>query len=352
MVGGGVFKITELKLASNGQLTDTSNVFEWTAREYSAPRGPWKFGGEQRSVRTDYPGYDEPTEQILGPNFTPFTIKGIWDDRYMGAGNALTTYQTFEDMCWRGPMVRIEFDTISVIGLIKKWDFEYKRADYIGYEFEVSPHTRAKKPQIAKLNAGPPNPQPFNLAAYSSITNAQTMLYTVPMGWMVGEIWLDAYAILTELATLSVLIETVISGRLFYENQDAGTIDRIMHLFASMRLKARELITLFKSSKSSTVLILTQADKVLTYDAWQRGLCWLVRLIILQCLLAEENLSRSAVPRTSNLYRPAEGESLYAISQKFYGSPDYWRDIMEANGIETTVLLGVELLVIPPRTAA
>jgi nucleoid-associated protein YgaU len=50
---------------------------------------------------------------------------------------------------------------------------------------------------------------------------------------------------------------------------------------------------------------------------------------------------------TRALYRPRAGESLYAISNQFYGTPHQWRQIAEVNGLYGMTLTGEELLTIP-----
>jgi hypothetical protein len=44
-----------------------------------------------------------------------------------------------------------------------------------------------------------------------------------------------------------------------------------------------------------------------------------------------------------------QGESLYAISRKFYGTPHAWRLIYDRNHLTSVTLTGDEILIIPER---
>lgn len=86
--------------------------FEWTPENRALPLGAWELPVVQRSVRHEYPGATEPSEQVLGPAYEPMTLSGVWDDRYMGAGAALEEWRDFEAMVKRGNRVRLSFGPV------------------------------------------------------------------------------------------------------------------------------------------------------------------------------------------------------------------------------------------------
>lgn len=348
---GSTFKITELTRNNAGTFVDTPRQFLWTAKEHSAPHGAWKFAVELRTSREDYPGCPTPSEQVLGWNFKPFTLTGRWDDRYMGAGKALSTYQAFEKLSQSGAMVRVEFEAITVLGLIKNAEFIYKRADYIDYQFEVSPHVRDKSAWQRPAPKGLISPVPFSATSFAIINDMLLLFADLMALSLTLDLYLLILAILQELQRLAMAVELLIQQQL-YEADATEIMRRIINGFASQRLKARELIALMNARRQSADLISQIAADVLTYEVTHRGLAYLGRMLVLNCRDAESQLGRMVVPATSRLYRPHEGESLYAISTRFYGNPYSWRLIATANGLDTLLLTGAELLVIPDNGSA
>src|SRR4051812_21013871 len=106
-----LFTIMEVLVTGDPTLSDVDGErFEWSADKTpptvfngtsgggarAAPTKPWRIGGHQALVRTDYPSAKIPSFQILGPRLKPQTFKGRWDDRYNGAGYAVTEGRRFE----------------------------------------------------------------------------------------------------------------------------------------------------------------------------------------------------------------------------------------------------------------
>jgi len=343
---GATFKITELTRNRNGTFVDTPRKFEWTAKEFSAPRGGWKMPVQLRTVREDYPGSEIPSEQVLGWNFKPFTLQGVWDDRYMGAGKALATWQKFETLSKSGAMVRLEFEAITYLGLITEFDPEYKRADYISYSFTVSPHVRDKSKWQNPAPKGLMSPVPFSNLSFSIVNDMMLLMIDIPAFGLTLDLYALVLALLNELQRMVAAISLLIEQQL-YEADATEIMRRIVNNFASQRLKARELVVMMNARRKADDLISQIATDVLTYEVWHRGLGYLGRLLILNCLDSEDQLGRMVVPAASRLYRPCAGESLYAISTRFYGQPDSWKLIASVNGLDSILLTGAELLVIP-----
>jgi hypothetical protein len=343
---GATFRITELQRSQNGTFVDTPRKFEWTAKERSAPRGTWSQPVELRTVREDYPGCNIPSEQVLGWNFQPFTLTGVWDDRYMGAGKALSTWQAFEKLVQSGAMVRLEFEAITIIGLIKNLKPEYKRADYISYSFEVSPHTRSKTVWQSPAPKGLISPVPFSNQSFAIVNDMMVLMGELGAMSLTLDLYALVLALLNELQRLTMAISLLINQQL-YEADATEIMRRIVNNFASQRLKARELVRMMNARRRADDLISQIATDVLTYEIWHRGLAYLGRTLVLNCFDAEKQIGGMIVPRAAKAYRPCAGESLYAISTRFYGSPYSWKLIATANGIETITLQGDEFLIIP-----
>src|SRR5438445_9385667 len=84
-----------------GQSAGQGVQFTFSEAGRSLPRNDWTVARKIRVKRRDYAGTDIPTEQVLGSNFEPFTLEGVWDNRYNGgttANFAEDTLHAFEEM--------------------------------------------------------------------------------------------------------------------------------------------------------------------------------------------------------------------------------------------------------------
>ena len=350
------FTITELKRAGDGGFVDTPVKFVWTNDKRSAPRGSWKFGVQQRSVREDYPGVEQPVEQILGPNYKEFNLSGVWDDRYNYGGFALETMRAFEKLVQRGSICRLEFETVSINGLIKDINFDYQRAARIGYEFTVSPHFRSAA-GLATGNAGGRKSseafKPVNeyrdvvnaIADAANLTQAQA-----PAIKMSGTSFPAVKARLTELQAATASLQDTVDQRITAPGLTTfESLRRAANALVVIKGTAAGLMTDIAAFKSTNETAFNTAVDILDFDTWRCSLGAYARKLFITGDKGSRELGRRAEPKAIALYRPQLGESLYSISQRFYGTPTQWQLIATRNGLTTMTLQGTELLIIPER---
>lgn len=349
------FTITELQRAGNGRYVDTKVKFTWTNQNYAAPRGSWKFGLEQRTVREDYPGTEEPVEQVLGPNYSPFTLMGVWDDRYGGQGFARDTWQQFEALAQRGSLCRFEFESVSIVGLIKNASFDYKRASLIGYQFEVSPHYRVPGGLTSGTTVRRKPVEGFKpVAEYrdgvnAATTNMESTFSTTPKLFMTGNTASDTKGFLDNLRSATNKLIEAVDQRLDPAVETFEALRRIAGSLAVVKGAAAGLVFHVASMKTSANLAVESAVGVLDFDVWRTDTSRYARWLILNGYQGREELNRRADPKAVALYRPHKGESLYTISQRFYATPTMWRLIATRNGLQSMTLQGTEVLIIPER---
>lgn len=347
------FKITELKRAGEGGYVDTPVSFTWDVDHMSSPRGTWKFGVEMRTVREDYPGADEPVEQVLGSNYKEFSLQGVWDDRYNYPGFALLTQKQFEALTKRGSVCRFEFESLSFNGIIKSAEFDYKRASLIAYTFMVSPHKRTagnftigtvdrKKAAEAFTPVGEYRNQ--------AVVGADFLASLVsPAPSMRGTTDDETKGLIRRIREGVASLVSAVEQR-FDKSQDRYVdVKRTAAALNVVKGTAAEMLFLASSYKSSTALAYEDAKAILDFDCWRTDLTRTARTLGLLGASGSAELARRVDPKTVALYRPRKDESLYAISQRFYGTPTAWRTIASANGLTTITLQGTELLVIPER---
>jgi len=365
-MANGVFVIQELPGTSGRGAPFSGGVeegarFDWTADTTpvdaatggarACPNAPWSIGGELRTVKTWYPGAKRPSEQVLGPSLDDQTFEGKLDDRYNFSGFAVATKRRFEEMVARGNMVRVSYQTEAWEGIITKWSFPYRRSWQIEYSFTLSPHG---KPEHQRLDRSPKTVRtPTQVVGQVSTTVDDTLAAhkLAPTAAMSGAVVDEAG---TQLARLAVS-KDVLGGLLDKVFGKAG-LGRVTGDFGRLAAQVRdlrnisfELLQSLAELRSDVEVVTRTAMSVLNFEAWSRSLRFQSRILMGQSTKAAAELAERDEPSAERIYQPKAGESGYAISQKFYGTPHAWNVIADRNRLRYSTMLGSETLIIPQR---
>lgn len=334
-------------------------VFQWTRGNHAMHKGPIEVPVRLRTVREDMDGVIEPVEQVLGWNYDRQTYAGEWNDKYLGTDNALNTWRAFEAMVKRGRRVRVEFQQQTYVGLIVSFTPKYKRPDYIEYSFDLSVHS---SPSIGTDTPGVITQVPTSPGDAADELDelvAQMNPIHTDVGGVVDETGAPSpkpkFQVKGDVfsrvgAALRALASNVASAKSAVEqgvDNDPRSILRLAQRFQGLASSAAELRGNFGSMRSDTDLGFQHAISVLEFEQWSRGLATDARLTH---RAADDNaraIAKRAKPGKLALYRPHKGENVYAISQRFYGTPFEWRRLLDVNHITTTEFTGIEVLVIP-----
>lgn len=364
----GVFVIQERPDLGGFQPRGGAARFEWDSDHRNAPFQPWPGGVTQRTARTDYTGADSPTEQVLGPNFKPFTLRGQWLDKYnpltsrapgesdasfaaRARGYAIKEWKAFTAMVRRGNMLEFSFKSMTFFGIITDYDWEYRREYDIGYSFTVSVHRRPGADELDAL----PSPSLTRDANTLSkeieqrITARMDILNAAkPSRFMAGDLSPTTEAEYQALKDASTEFNTVVSQRVLQVAADAFlSVRRAVAAGDIVIGRAQSLINTLGGVRSDVDLMYQTALGVLDVETWGRGLAAQGRLVVYDSYNARQQLDEQIEPNAIALYRPFKGESLYSISNRFYNTPHNWRLIKQRNRLGSSALTGTELLVIP-----
>lgn len=333
--------------------------FKFSRDNFSGPRGPQAFGIQLRTSRQDLPGSEEPVEQVLGWNYTPFTVTGVWDDRYAGKGYAEQTRRAFEDMVKRGNLIKYQFEQLSIRGLITAFNVNWKRADMIGYSFTISPHYRYKGESI---KVDPNSTNRVTIDPRTSVAKARQALELLKADQDLASIRANARVqqLLKSSAfsDINSALDTVESGisraeqtvqnEILKPGQDAANaLNRGAQAMNSVKTAISTLLSTSRSIIASADMSTSSLVENLKFESWSRTLSGDASQMALVSDKAQSDLALRAQPKPKRLHRVRQGESLYQISTMYYGTPFHWRDILQANNLSSIVLTGGELLVIP-----
>ena len=347
-------------------------IFEWTNDRTppdaqkgggrAIPRQAWDQGGMLRTIRTDYPGAKTPSEQVLGPNHKPQSFSGRWDDRYNFPTYARAEMRRFEAMVRRGNLVRISFQEISYEALITDWNFSYRRDWQIGYSFTASIHDRADDYDLADRSPDTTKSATESFDEVNDLINAfvadsekqrRTRALEAKMGGTAMDASKAAQA--SMLANRDALADNLdqqelnveeIGGRAFSPYRQLST------KFRAISDDAFGLIDDLIEVRSDVEMTVRTALGILDFEDWSRSLRFQSHVLMGTATQGANEMDERADPDALRVDRPHEGESLYAISRRFYGTPHSWRLIADRNGLTDFELTGEELLIIPESGVA
>lgn len=358
----GTFTLQEIKrVGATRNQTAPGEKFEWTADRTppdtarggarAAPRRPWTFGTQLRTVRTDYPGARTPSEQVLGPNHKPFTLTGRFDDRYNFPGYALTEQRRLEAMVRRGNLVRVGFQNQVFEVLITEVDFEYHREWYIGYTLTVSTHDR---PEDIDISDRSPASTRSVQEAFDEVDLLVQALATAhqeaPVSFLANSTAIDTDGQVDALlASQDRLADSVDQREVGIDQATISPFRRLATQFRTVGSDAFGLLDTLVDVRSDITLGVRTALAVLDFETWSRSLRFNARLILGTASQAAGDLEEREAAEAIALYRPRAGESLYRIASRYYGTADAWRLIADRNNLSSVVLDGTELLIIPER---
>lgn len=320
---------------------------------YAAPQGNWSTALTLRTKRTDYPGVSRPSEQVLGAAYEPFTLTGMWDDRYNSAGYAMTTWGQMEEVVKRGNLCRFQYLDVVYHGIITSINTEYVGNWRINYTLTVSPHYKDVDPGSIQIQT---NDQVMTTASvYDAVDFATATLQSMnnqrPEARIPGATLLAVDSAISRVdqarATIAFSLDTTelnpIANPIAQWNKFASQ-------FVESQVAAELVITNTSPLRADIDIISPSAVVMLSFESWMRSVRAAARLVRYHARVSVKEMRKRFKPRAARLYRPFEGESIFAISNKFYGTPTAWRLIAERNRLSYYDLTGDEILVIPERS--
>lgn len=319
---------------------------------YAAPQGTWDNELAMRIKRTDYPGVSRPSVQILGSNHEDFSLSGMWDDRYNYAGFAKETWRALERLIQSGNLCRFQYDDIVYHGTITKLNTQVELASRIMYTITVSPHYKDVDPGSVQRQAD---------KAVLTVGDVYNRLdQSVANLQVANQDRIDARFTASVLASVDRSISRIDQSRATVGlSIDVGKLNPLetpitqWNKFASQFVEAQvaneELLTVMAPVRADLDIISPSAVVMLSFESWSRTVKSAARAARYAAMVSVKEMRKRFKPKAATLYRPYAGESIFAISNKFYGTPTQWRIIADRNGINYYEFTGDEILAIPDR---
>jgi hypothetical protein len=271
------------------------------------------------------------------------------------AGYAMQTRAAFEALCQRGNIVQITLrndqGTIEIQGLLSNWEFDYKNRGDIGYNFTFSPHQRPNEIGLLQPVVPGTNKDAATLADEIELEILADLVIlndARPNAKTAGDLSQTTTARVEAMSAAGSTLSDVVNNRVLATDTDTKISLRGAIAAATTIISTGQVLTnQMGQVRSDTDLMYQDALGILNFETWARGLSAQARLAIFRSNDARRQLDEQQAPDAIALYKPYEGESLYRVSERFYGTPHNWDLIKQRNGLPSSKLSGNEVLIIP-----
>lgn len=340
--------ITELRRTGQGFYAETPIKFEWDSATRTGLQGDIEF---ELAVKTSrFEVGEEVVEQVMAATWQPFQISGRWKDSYAGQGFAELTMRQFAQLVGRTPLVRLQIDRLSWVGILTNARFNYVTADNIAWSAVLSPHLNEHVGQFQPTKPITPIARPLQhhadavSAVVDEIQAVNTGIATYPAG---TEDVVDAQPLIAALTDARAKINSVTAA-----TEDA---ERSLLTAATALRRARNAgLDLLLSIRAKHGILMAALDNpihVLRFNEWMRTVQAKTVQAAGLALVAEQDMRRRAERKPRAIHVAKAAESLERIAMRYYGNADAWSVIYAANALDSIVLDGGQELIIPERSS-
>ena len=350
------------------------------------PYRPITFDGEQRVDITNPAGMPIGTSTVMGPTEGSTTIDGFWKEKFLGAegndnapftlsspsSNAITAdpittasecVATMDSIRREGQLLEVSWGYIVRRGHLKKFTHKWHNIYDIEWscEFVWTSQGELTNPPIG------PGPSSLNtgvnlLTILDNITNA---LNGDIVRAMRPEILDDIRRYTQKIAAVSDALDNVtnvaadlITSPLTITRGAMDSCMSIVQVTSELQDKVLAKCTFdwFQSAKKLVSPGATSLEPEQDIDIQPSDMN---AMRDLQRQIAQENRRlrdeaeshrraiETPIEQLLTTYRAREDESVREVSQRFYGTPDHWREIMEFNDLDDSTLYAGQPILIP-----
>lgn len=345
------------------ELTGQARTVELHGR--ALPFRPVSWGARQRTRIAWYQGNKVATQQVLGPETVPTTIEGTWSDRYIAdtvyvnasASDIRSAEQCvalFYDLLSSGNTLRVTWGSESRIGVLKEfvpsWDRQEDvrwRCEFEWSAFDDSVQPRALKEQgqnlLDKMNALDDLLASGTLALdMTRAVTASTLAAVDRVREKIGQ----SFDIIRALGVLVAAPATLLGAlRSAVESIRLELTEEIQRMTETPSWGARS------GHKDGSPAVSARPASLIRVEDRRR------EIALAMMALMQASLSMLAVQEDRHKPKPiavitvSEDTSFYAISSRFYGTPDLAGYLARTNGQQSMVAVAGVVLSIPPRPA-
>lgn len=331
----------------------------------SGAGGAISFGTMQRSKLVWNQGNPVATQLIFGPTIDPTSINGIWKERFLGEDVPIDLVETFESLATRGLQLRITWQTIERIGILKhfvwrpgaptggltdiSWEmtFEWSRAGGTNRLFVPTVGSTSKPYRDGLSDLA------NRFGRFRSLVNG----FIFDIGSFAGNVRATANGTVAQLrgvldsgqaiADFATDVATRIGG-----SADEGSSDILEQgsmSADSMIDNVGEMLNIVGGVNPLNAADKDDVQTVISLGVQSASLADSGYDVVNRAYETELEIDSDIAPAFDVEIPAVQGEDLRRVARTFYGSADDWVRIAKANGIEngSVIPADVTTLVIP-----
>ncbi len=304
-------------------------------------RGP-KWGVQQRTKRTTYPGQPEATLQLFGIDFdVPTQLTGMWRDRYLGEKGLVTVEgmpppQTaealkniFEDLVRAGSTLEVIWGFYVRRGVLKRFEGKPDRVEDVGWEAEFEwigdGQTTAPRPKF------PDAPNVQKVKASMAALSDQAVFDPVDV--------LVAFEakVFSQIAELEDRVQDLLGAVQVLANAvtlPARVVSSVQQAATAIAFTCGALIETVLSTPYVYLQVIDDLASVLRAEAWRRDMASYAQHLRGDTLSVAAAFERRAEPDPVRIVKAGPHGNLRKIAADEYGRADAWQLIADANGFD------------------
>lgn len=344
--------ITQLRRTGSG-VDPTPVEFRWSSFTHSSMQNPLELCLKVTTMRRMPAGAEQPVEQVMSASWEPFVVEGEWSDRWAGAGFARAMRRDFARAVGQTMLARFQIDQESLVGLITNLKTTYITSDRSRYSFTFSPHINEAVGSLQQSTNKPPV-QPINQRIDNAIENLDDLIAATDAASVIPVKNLDIEDVKPKLVSVLAAVDSasaaILSGVSDVSQLPTNPLLAAAGAFRKVRATALEVMTVVGDRRSDIAVAWDDAISILQFDEWRSALLQSSVRTAGTSRDAELDLMAKASQRPRAIHYAKANESLERISLRYYGTPDNWRAIFDANNLDSLLLEGGEVLLIPERT--
>lgn len=371
---------------------DVPNARRIVLRDRALPYRGVEWGGEQRVKRTNYPGNPVASQQVLGPVEGLTSINGMWKDRFMagaveissvggtGAASAIAAaaqgaanqvlgaeiilaenlVRIFHGIRRAGTSVRVQYLGEVRTGIIASFVARYERQQDIAWTMDFDWRSWDDDQPLRSAT------EPVDKASILSDLNALLDVvaqapyaverFAAQLSTAIDDIASITQVLFDALRTIDALTDlpgTVLGNALGTLRQLVGQLTDLIRRIGDVRWPtissssslAGPTVDPVSSKRSAS----SATKQSLEFERWRRSVVLAASQLRRQSSDAVDQRVRQRVPPTTRVVTLRQGASLYDISNRFYGSPDFVNYLAAVNKLTSVSVAAGTRLRVPPR---
>ena len=329
-----------------------------TLRGRALPYQGVAFGGTMRVATTWYPGNPVATMQVLGPELAATTMEGMWKDRFLpgqvvlagfadldGLETADAVVRAMEHLRDAGNELRVQWNNVVRRGVLTDFTPTWVRPQDVNWSATWT-WFAANADQAVRAGY---NPLPATTLSTALVKHDDSILFVPPAVSrdFAAEILTRANAVRAQVGALFDVLRQAQSMATMPLTLAQAGLTAVESLTAELQDEIGRM-TNIPSIYAST---LDRVVDVLNVEGWRRDGARMAAILRGNGQRTAAEIQRNVIPGILDVVTADGLVTLRQYAQTYYGSPDSWTLIANANGlVESTPAAGA-IIIIPTNPA-